>query len=115
MPPKQKVEVKLEDVGVEEVKEETPTVIDLTGGKKRKRQRPNDSDSIPKAAFKRMVREIAEAFKPDLRWEADALEALQVDAEAYLTTTFHKANKARSMCKHLTLGKDHWKQAVTNL
>ena len=96
MPPKQKVEVKLEDVGVEEVKEETPTVIDLTGGKKRKRQRPNDSDSIPK-------------------WEADALEALQVDAEAYLTTTFHKANKARSMCKHLTLGKDHWKQAVTNL
>ena len=61
-----------------------------------KTRRPTLSDTIPAipvAAFKRLAREISEDRKSDMRWEGEALEALQVDAEAYLIGKFQKAKR----------------------
>ncbi len=79
----------------------------------RKKRRPNRKGSdvapvIPSAVFRRLVREIAQDFKSDLRWEADALEALQVDAEAYLMERFSAADGKREMCNARTLKKLHF-------
>ena len=77
--------------------------------KRRAVQRSSDlSPAIPSAVFRRLIREIASEYRSDLRWEADALEALQVDAEAYLLGRFGEANKKREMCKSLTLKKIHF-------
>ena len=49
---------------------------------------------IPRAAFQRLVREIALNLyqdigrSMDLRWQATAIEALQESAEAYLVSVF---------------------------
>ncbi len=54
---------------------------------KKKLCRPVHSDTvsaIPVASFCRMARYMAEDVKSDLRWEKDALEALQVAAEAFM-------------------------------
>ncbi len=46
---------------------------------------------IPKAPFQRLVREIANDFKLNLRFSADAFEALQHSTEAYLVDLFQAA------------------------
>ena len=76
----------------------------------RKKRRPNRRSSdtgpvVPTAVFRRLVREITQDVNSDLRWEAEALEALQVDAEAYLMQRFGEADKKRDMCKSRTLKK----------
>ena len=93
----------------EEVEEGEPS-----GKRGRKKfRRPVFSDTIsavPVAAFHRLVREIAaDMGKPDIRWEAKALEALQVDTEAFASEKFVKADKQRLMCKRRTVGKKHWR------
>ena len=63
---------------------------------RKKLRRPVISDTIsaiPVAAFNRLVREISADCKSDLRWEADALHALQADTEAYLIGKFQKAKE----------------------
>ena len=64
--------------------------------------------AVPSAVFRRLVREIASDFKSDLRWEAEALEALQVDAEAYLIGRFSEADKLKKLCKSGTLNRAHF-------
>ena len=79
--------------------------------RKRRRVGLRSSDlvsAVPSVVFKRLVREIASDFKSDLRWESDALEALQVDAEAYLIGRFSEANKRKNLCKSGTLKKAHF-------
>lgn len=49
---------------------------------------------IPKLAFQRVVREIAENSRPDLKFQASALMALQEAAESYLVQVFTDANLA---------------------
>lgn len=41
---------------------------------------------IPKAAFTRLVREIAHERRPDMRFQAAALGAIQEAAEGFLVT-----------------------------
>lgn len=100
------VEVKLERVSDNESEEN-----EEEEGLKRKRiNRELDTNhAISGCTFKRMVKDIAyEVTKgKDIRWEANALEALQEDAEMYLIETFHRANKAKKMCKQETLRVDH--------
>ena len=43
---------------------------------------------IQQLPFQRLVREIAQIMKPDLRFQSNALAALQSAAEAYLTRLF---------------------------
>ena len=79
----------------------------------RKKRRPTRRSSdlvsaVPAVVFRRIVREIASDIKSDLRWEAEAFEALQVDAEAYLIGRFGQANKRRELCSSKTLKRAHF-------
>jgi histone H3/H4 len=63
---------------------------------KKKLRRPTLSDTIPAipvASFRRLAREISQDCKFYIRWEGEALEALQVDTEAYLIEKFQQANR----------------------
>jgi histone H3/H4 len=90
-------EVKTEDIPVypdtETPANETTQTIRRP---KKKLRRPTLSDTIPAipvAAFHRLVREIGDENRSELRWEDKALEALQVDAEAYLIGKFQQARQ----------------------
>lgn len=53
-----------------------------------KRYQKTTKPCIPHAAFERLVREIGQERKNDLRWTAGALDALREEAEAQVTQLF---------------------------
>ncbi len=55
------------------------------------------------APFLRLVREIAQDFKSDLRFSADAFEVLQVACEAFVVTWFEDANLCAIHAKRVTV------------
>lgn len=55
-----------------------------------KREKESQKMKIPKAAFIRLAREIAQSFREDIRWKGSALEELQEHAEEHLTMLFNK-------------------------
>jgi histone H3 len=59
--------------------------------------------SIPRSAFRRLVVEIAQEYKRDLRYQADAIEALQTASEDYLQTLFMNANDCTTHADRDTL------------
>ncbi|OCK75351.1 histone cluster 1, H3g protein [Lepidopterella palustris CBS 459.81] len=58
---------------------------------------------IRKHPFQRLVREIAQDFKSDLRFQSSAIGALQESAEAYLIALFDDANMCAIHAKRVTL------------
>lgn len=58
---------------------------------------------IKRAPFIRLVREIAEGYKNDLRFQANALMALQEAAESYLTALFEDTNLCAIHAKRVTI------------
>jgi histone H3/H4 len=79
----------------------------VTRRPRKKLRRPVISDTvsaIPVAAFQRLVREISADCKSDLRWEGEAMKALQVDTEAYLVGKFQKASETLNLFGCKTLG-----------
>jgi histone H3 len=58
---------------------------------------------IRKAPFQRLVREIAQDFKQDLRFQASAIAAFQEAAEAYLVTVFEDTNLCAIHAKRVTI------------
>ncbi|OQR97715.1 histone H3.1-like [Achlya hypogyna] len=58
---------------------------------------------IRKVPFQRLVREIAQTVRIDLRFQASALVALQETAEAYLVGLFQDANLCAAHAKRVTL------------
>lgn len=58
---------------------------------------------ISKLPFNRLVREIGNAFKPDLRFSGTAILALQESAEAYLVHLFEDAQLCAIHAKRVTL------------
>ncbi|KAG6872231.1 histone H3 [Termitomyces sp. Mi166 len=56
---------------------------------------------IRKLPFQRLVREIAQDFKTDLRFQSSAVMALQEAAEAYLVSLFEDTNLAAIHAKRL--------------
>jgi histone H3 len=58
---------------------------------------------IRKSAFQRLVREIAQDFKADLRFQSHALMALQEASEAYLTSLFEDTNLCAIHAKRVTI------------
>lgn len=58
---------------------------------------------FPKRPFRRLVREITQDFKSDMRFTDASLQAIQEAAEIFLTETFHKADMARKHAKRLTV------------
>ena len=64
---------------------------------------------IKKMPFQRLVREIAQDFKMDLRWQSSAINALQEASEAYLVKLFEDANLCAIHAKRVTImPKDIW-------
>jgi histone H3 len=58
---------------------------------------------IRKLPFQRFVREIAQDFKPDLRFQSTAVLALQEAAEAYLVGLFEDTNLCALHAKRVTI------------
>ena len=58
---------------------------------------------IRKLPFQRLVREIAQDFKTDLRFQSSAVMALQEASEAYLVGLFEDTNLGAIHAKHVTI------------
>ena len=58
---------------------------------------------IRKLPFQRLVREIAQDFKNDLRFQSQAILCLQEAAEAYLVSLFEDANLCAIHAKRVTM------------
>ena len=58
---------------------------------------------IRKLPFQRLVREIAQDFKGDLRFQSTALLAIQESSEAYLTGIFEDTNLCAIHAKRVTI------------
>ncbi|KAI3905316.1 hypothetical protein MKX01_040007, partial [Papaver californicum] len=58
---------------------------------------------IHKLPFQRLVREIAQDFKTDLRFQSSAVAALQEAAEAYLVGLFEDTNLCAIHAKRVTI------------
>jgi histone H3 len=58
---------------------------------------------IRKLPFQRLVREIAQDFKTDLRFQSSAIGALQEAAEAYLVSLFEDTNLCAIHAKRVTI------------
>lgn len=79
------------------------------------KRRPVFSDklpAIPKAAFKRLVKEVTydQQLNKDekMKWTPNAMEALHVGAEAFVIDKFYNAFKRSVMCKKKTVGVGHF-------
>ncbi|KAE8735847.1 histone H3.3 [Hibiscus syriacus] len=58
---------------------------------------------IRKLPFQRLVREIAQDFKTDLRFQSHAVRALQEAAEAYLVGLFEDTNLCAIHARRVTI------------
>ena len=58
---------------------------------------------IRKLPFNRLVREVAQDFKTDLRFQSAAVKALQEAAEAYLVNLFEDTNLCAIHAKRVTI------------
>jgi len=58
---------------------------------------------IRKLPFQRLVREVAQDFKSDLRFESHAIMALQEASEAYLVCLFEDTNLCAIHAKRVTI------------
>lgn len=58
---------------------------------------------IRKMPFQRLVREIAQEYRTDLRFQNSAIIALQEAAEAYLVGLFEDANLCAIHAKRITI------------
>ena len=58
---------------------------------------------IRKIPFQRLVREIAQDFKTDLRFQSSAILAIQEAAEAYLVGLFEDTNLSAIHAKRVTI------------
>ncbi len=58
---------------------------------------------VLRAPFQRLVREIAQEFRTDLRFQSSAISALQEASEAYLTGLFEDTNLCAIHAKRVTI------------
>ena len=58
---------------------------------------------IRKLPFQRLVRELAQEFKSNLRFQSTAIEALQEAAEAYLVQLFEETNLCAIHARRVTI------------
>lgn len=64
---------------------------------------PGSYSPFSKLPFQRLVREIAQDFKTDLRFQSSAIGALQEAAEAYLVSLFEDTNLCAIHAKRVTI------------
>lgn len=68
----------------------------------RKYQKSTDL-MLKKLPFQRLVREIAQSIRHDLRFQSSALLAIQEATESYLTTLFEETNLCAIHAKRITI------------
>jgi histone H3 len=68
-----------------------------------RRYQKNTELLLRKAPFQRLVREIAQAYKSDLRFQTSAVAALQEASEAYLVGLFEDTNLCTMHAKRVTI------------
>lgn len=64
---------------------------------------------IPRVSFRRLVEELAAECKSDLRFQQDAIEALQESAENLIAERFVRCAELAELCKLDTVRDDHWR------
>jgi histone H3/H4 len=69
----------------------------------RKKRRQKRELSIPKHAIRRLIREITQTRKSDLKFQEGALDALHEMSENMLTSMFQRCSKLSKLCKTTTL------------
>ena len=79
---------------------------------RKSQQKKAHQTSFPKATFSRLVREIAQDYKIDLRFEPEAIQALQEASERMLETRFFRANSIAKICKVDTITPAHLAESV---
>jgi histone H3/H4 len=73
------------------------------------KRKPKQHFAIPKVAFRRLVQEIAGDMKSDLRFQPEAIEALQECAERLVTENFERCSHLAELCKLDTVRHEHWR------
>lgn len=58
---------------------------------------------VPRRPFSRLVREVSQDFKGDIRWKSVGVHATQEAAEAYLVGLFEDTSLAAVHCKRCTI------------
>ncbi|KAH7132915.1 histone-fold-containing protein [Dactylonectria macrodidyma] len=58
---------------------------------------------IPRLAFQRLIKDIAQSFKFPIRFQSTAIGALQESAECYLASLFEEANLCAIHAKRVTI------------
>ena len=58
---------------------------------------------LRKAPFMRLVRELAQTYKSDLRFTSQAIECLQTACEAFVIRRFENANRCAIHAKRVTI------------
>jgi histone H3/H4 len=83
-------------------------VIDRRVDRKMAAKRKPEEMCIPKLAFRRLVQEISEGFRSDVRFQREATDALQEAAERELVGNFAKCSRLASLCRKDTVREEHW-------
>jgi histone H3/H4 len=65
--------------------------------------------AIPRVPFRRLVQEIADSYKSDLRMQQAAIDALQESAELMLAERFGRCAELAELCKLDTIRDEHWR------
>uniref|UniRef100_A0A8C1NLN2 Core Histone H2A/H2B/H3 domain-containing protein n=1 Tax=Cyprinus carpio TaxID=7962 RepID=A0A8C1NLN2_CYPCA len=73
------------------------------GGEERNRYQKSNKLLIRKLPFQRLVREIAQDFKTDLRFQSSTVMALQEASEGYLVGLFEDTNLCAIHAKRVTI------------
>lgn len=64
---------------------------------------------IPCVTFRRLVHEIAGQYKSDLRFQREAVEALQEASEILVSERFARCSQLVDLCKLDTVRDEHWR------
>lgn len=102
-PSKEKRKKKREETEEEAEKKKRRWHPGTVAGREVKKLQKSTNLLIPRAAFQRVVREVAQEFRPDMRFKKDALAGLQESAETLLTSTFTAMHILSGYRKVMTL------------
>lgn len=92
------------------IKPETETGPDTDAVKPSITKRKNKSTfAIPKGSFRKLVQEIASSYKSDLRFQREAIDALQESSETMLLDRFQRCSALADLCKLDTVRDEHWR------
>lgn len=80
-----------------------PTFLGTVALREIRRYQKSTELLIRKLPFQRLVREIAQDFKSDLRFQSSAIGALQESVEAYLVSLFEDTNLCAIHAKRVTI------------